>query len=334
MNTLFSPWALIVCIMMSGCEAGSRYNETVIPTFNFEKTIEFRQKLSDYGLFAGELANLQPAEGVHVLELSSVLFTDFAHKLRTAKLPENTQITLEGSENLVFPNGTILTKTFYYINDEQNPHLGKNIIETRLLIKNDDKWNAATYVWNDAQNDASLEESGLRKSIAWQDHTGEKLGTSYAVPSSNDCLTCHQHNNRVVPLGPTVRNLNRQVMQDNQSSNQLHSLQSMGALYSFAIDEQVRMVDYNDTTASLENRARAYLALNCAHCHQPAGWEEATERQFDFRYATSLRRSGILYSEDKITRALQSGDMPLTGTTMLDHDGMDIVIEYLSELSR
>jgi mono/diheme cytochrome c family protein len=45
------------------------------------------------------------------------------------------------------------------------------------------------------------------------------------------------------------------------------------------------MPDPADTTASLTNRARAYLHTNCSQCHRPGG---PTGSSMDFRYTTAL----------------------------------------------
>ncbi|MEN8732437.1 MAG: hypothetical protein ABF321_07685, partial [Bacteroidia bacterium] len=84
--------------------------------------------------------------------------------------------------------------------------------------------------------------------------------------------------------------------------------------------------------ASLEERGRAYLAMNCAHCHNPNSWERSAEREFDFRYETPFTEAGILYEEDKIKQALQDREMPLIGTTMLDEEGINLIIEYIESL--
>jgi mono/diheme cytochrome c family protein len=92
------------------------------------------------------------------------------------------------------------------------------------------------------------------------------------------------------------------------------------------------MVDYKDISAALNDRGRAYLAMNCAHCHNPTGWEGATERQFDFRYEIPLSETGILYEKDKIKRALQDGEMPFIGTTLADDEGINLIVDYLDSL--
>src|SRR6185369_13968016 len=49
-----------------------------------------------------------------------------------------------------------------------------------------------------------------------------------------------------------------------------------------------RFAQPNDETAPLEERARAWLYANCAHCHQPGG---TTPVSLDFRYETSLAKT-------------------------------------------
>ena len=43
----------------------------------------------------------------------------------SVKVPAGTQMTKSSDETIDFPNGTILTKTFYYYNDERDTTLGK-----------------------------------------------------------------------------------------------------------------------------------------------------------------------------------------------------------------
>ena len=109
--------------------------EVEIPDFNFPQTVVFEQNLSAYTIFEGIPADLMPSSDFHLLELSSILFTDYAYKQRLVKVPEGTQMTRLNDGSIDFPDGTILTKTFFHYNDERDTSLGKRIIETRLLIK-------------------------------------------------------------------------------------------------------------------------------------------------------------------------------------------------------
>jgi uncharacterized repeat protein (TIGR03806 family) len=303
-----------------------------IPDFNFPKTIVFEDSLSAYEVFVGAPSDLVYSEDFELLELTSILFTDYAYKQRLVKIPMGTKMMRLDDGSLEFPNGTILTKTFYYYNDERDTSLGKNIIETRLEIKENDRWNVATYLWNKDQTEALLELEGVDKAVSWIAENGTNYSTMYHVPSENECMTCHQSKSEVIPLGPTLKNLNRNVERDSAVLNQLSHLQAEGLLSAFSIGEVGKMVDYNDLNASIEERGRAYLAMNCAHCHNPNSWERSAEREFDFRHSTPLNQAGILFEEDKIKRALEDGEMPLIGTTLPDQEGIDLVIEYLDSL--
>lgn len=306
--------------------------EIQIPDFNFAKTVTFETDLSAYNIFQGAPADLIPEEGFELLELTSSLYTDHALKQRLVKVPDGEQIQKQSDGSLQFPNGTILSKTFYYFDDDRDTSLGKNIIETRLLIKEENTWNAATYIWNEAQTDAVLELDGLDVQISWVNKSGTTKSTLYHVPTENECMTCHQSNSTMIPLGPTVQNLNRRVERNGATINQLSHLQGAGILNPFSSSQEPVMVDYNNNSASLAQRGRAYLHMNCAHCHNPNSWERSAEREFDFRYETPFDQAGIAYEEEKIRRAVEDSEMPLIGTTLIDDKGVSLIVEYLESL--
>ncbi|MBR9923151.1 MAG: hypothetical protein GYB31_20165 [Bacteroidetes bacterium] len=322
----------LILLLVISCRKEYINIDIEIPDFNFPKTLVFEDSLSSYEIFEGTPSDLSPSEGFELLELSSVLFTDYSHKQRLVKIPEGTQMTKSNDEKIDFPNGTILTKTFFYYNDERDTTLGKRVIETRLEIKENDIWNIATYIWNQNQTDAILKVDGLDTPITWIDENGISRSTVYHIPSENECMTCHQSNSTMTPLGPTLRNLNRNVHRNGSTLNQLTHLQNVGVLNNFSANQIGQMVNYDDPNTSLEERGRAYLAMNCAHCHNPGSWERSADREFDFRYDTPFNEAGILFEEEKIKRVLQDGEMPLIGTTMLDDEGVDLIIQYLNSL--
>lgn len=307
-------------------------DDVVVPEFNLPKTVVFEKKLSAYNIFDGSPTDLIPTSDFHLLELSSTLFTDYARKQRLVKIPAGTQLTNLGDNSLGFPDGTILVKTFYYYHDERDPSLGKRIIESRLLIKENDTWNTATYIWNEAQTDATLELDGFDTQVSWINNNGNSNSILYHIPNQNECFTCHQSNATLTPLGPTPRNLNRSVRRNEEHINQINHLQSIGLLDDFQIGELSTIVDYKNLEASLSERARAYLAMNCAHCHNPSGWKKSNQRRFDFRYEIPLDQTGILYKKEKISRTMMNGRMPFIGTTILDKEGISLIVDYLKSL--
>jgi uncharacterized repeat protein (TIGR03806 family) len=332
-KTIFCITGLVSIIIIACTPDGIRPNRKVtIPDFDFPETIVFEQKLSAYNIFQGNASDLIPASDFHLVELSSILFTDYAHKQRLVKVPAGTKMTRTNDGSVDYPDGTILTKTFFYQNDERDPSLGKRIIETRLEIKENGTWNIATYLWNQEQTDATLALDGSDTKVSWISADGSSQSTLYHVPSQNECMTCHQSNSVISPIGPSLRNLNRMVERNGAILNQLSHLQAVGALNDFDVSQVSQMVDYNDARFSLAERGRAYLDINCAHCHNPSGWDYATERQFDFRYETPLAQSGILFEEDKIVNALMDRVMPFIGTTMLDEEGVSLIKEYIESL--
>lgn len=331
-SIIISTVGLSILLVAACKKDDDRNNEVAIPTFDFAQTVTFEQSLSAYNIFDGTPSNLTPTTDFHLLELSSVLFSDHSQKQRLVKVPAGSQMTSYSNGAVDYPNGTILTKTFFYYVDERDTSLGKRIIETRLLIKESDTWNVATYLWNQAQTDANLTTSGYDTPVSWISDEGNSLSTTYHVPTQNECMTCHQSNETLTPLGPTLRNLNRVVERNGSSLNQISHLQSIGVLNAFPASELSQMIDYNDLGASLSERGRAYLAMNCAHCHNPHGWDTPAEVGFDFRYEIPLNQTGISGEKDRIINSVSDGEMPFIGTTMMDHEGVDLIIEYLESL--
>ena len=303
---------------ISACQKGDSDFEVQIPDFNFPQTISFESNLSAYNIFEGTPSNLIPSDDFELLELSSALFTDYAHKQRLVKIPDGTKLSKWSSIVLDFPDGTILTKTFFFYKDDRDTSLGKRIIETRLLIKESGTWNIATYLWNESQTDATLKLDGHNTQVSWINKKGNNRSTLYHVPTQNECMTCHQSSSSMTPIGPTLQDLNRTVNRDNIELNQLTHLQSIGLLEQFSVTDIPQMVDYNDMNASLSERGRAYLAMNCAHCHNPEAWNTPAEKDFDFRYEIPFELTGIQNGKDQISRNILNREMPFIGTTIMD----------------
>ncbi|MEL6721011.1 MAG: hypothetical protein AAFP82_20075, partial [Bacteroidota bacterium] len=329
--------AIVLIPLLNSCNLVELFDrrrgiDATIPDFDFPTSITFKQQLSEYNIFQGTPNNLQPTDAYHLLELSSILYTDYAKKQRLVKVPAGTSMTKNPDGTIDFPDGSILVKTFYYYKDERDTTLGKSIIETRLLIKEADVWNIATYLWNDEQTDASLLLEGLDTPVNWITANGSNRATLYHVPDENECIACHQANDKMIPLGTTLRNLNRNVIRNNVSVSQIEHLQSIGVLSQFNLSSIAQITDYTDASASLEKRARAYMDLNCSHCHNPDAWAESAREGLDFRYETSLGQTGILEEINEIKEAVADGEMPFIGTTLIDEEGVDLIIRYIEGL--
>jgi uncharacterized repeat protein (TIGR03806 family) len=234
-----------------------------------QKGFQFKDKLSDYGFFSGKLNQLHPVSKVFSYELSSALFTDYAVKDRFIFLPVGTLIGYNQNGVLDFPDSTIIIKNFSYINTAQQ----KIMIETRLLVKDpwDKRWKVMNYLWDEAQTDAVKHITGAKLSITLPDEGGNKISTVYQVPNTNDCKRCHINNDLLTPIGPKARNLNFIIA--GQQVNQLEQWVSQGRLSGLPDKVKInRLPDWKDNKHfSLDQRARAYLDINCAHCHIQGG---------------------------------------------------------------
>jgi len=232
------------------------------------------EKLSDYQFFSGELHKLNPSEGVLPYEVITPLFSDYAEKARFVWIPQGTSAKVADlDESFEFPIGAVLIKNFYYYNDARSPELGKQLIETRLLINRESGWDALTYVWDELQTEAYLEIAGEVRKVNWIDHRGEPKNTTFIIPNKNQCKGCHEYKKELQPIGPKVRNLNKPYGYNDGQMNQLEKWQQLGYLEKIkeTSDELPRVANWKDQDALLDYRALAYLEINCGICHGEHG---------------------------------------------------------------
>lgn len=85
--------------------------------------------------FEREMFHLKPKDGVYEFGLSTPLFTDYAKKQRLIKLPPSTTFEITPEGEMVFPDITLIAKTFYYPPLRGKRNNINRIIETRLLQK-------------------------------------------------------------------------------------------------------------------------------------------------------------------------------------------------------
>ncbi len=286
----FSILGIVIMIaFLAGCNAKKEPQEQeVLKTINPENqeinTYSMGKAwLSEYGFFEGNLADLQPAANVVPYELNTPLFSDYAYKKRFIYFPEGASARYQEKEALDFPVGTVLIKNFYYPNDFRDEAgrqsagrqsaKGKKILETRLLVYEEDGWKPLSYLWNEEQTDASFEILGATIPVQWTHDDGQIKQTNYIVPNLNQCKSCHVKDKTLVPIGPTARQLNRENEFDGEEQNQLDYLAAHGYLTDLpAAENRPALPLWNDPESdTLQQRALAYLDINCGSCHNPGG---------------------------------------------------------------
>ncbi|MEM5566013.1 fibronectin type III domain-containing protein [Psychroserpens sp. AS72] len=328
-NTDYDLYVKAVC-----SESNMSSNSQVITftTLAIPVIPEFRPTLSELNLYVGDLENIEITPYGFEYDLHSTLYTDYASKQRFFVLPTGEKLTYDGEGLPIFPNNSIIAKTFYYNNNETDLSQGKHIIETRVLIKIDGSWESGNYKWNDTQTEASLDSNGSIVPVSWIDANSESNSINYEIPSSTDCFTCHQNGGETVPIGPKMRTINF----DFNGSNQIQQLIDNDMLDGLTDPTSVSLLPrWDDTTVSLDRRARAYMDINCAHCHTQGGF---CEEQSNLRlsYETAFIESSISESSSSILARIQNTipqyGMPLIGTTIIHEEGVDLLIEYIDSL--
>lgn len=312
--------------------------------------------LSEYRLFSNGGAQV-PNERVYPYDLVTPLFTDYAAKYRFVYVPMGTSAEYDDRESFDFPVGTVLVKTFAYPADFRKPSENIRLVETRLLIHQDAGWNAWAYVWDEDMSDARLKVAGKTLPMSWTDKNGVERSTQYVVPNKNQCKGCHVLGDTIAPIGPKARNLNMTYEYDSGPENQLAFWSGHGLLRGAPEPDQAPAIPrFDDPDADLDARARAYLDVNCAHCHRAEGpgstsglfltWWEDNKTSWGYKkrpVAAGRGSGGLDYdispgqpAESILIYRLKSTDpgvmMPELGRTMVHDEGLDLLKDWIKSL--
>jgi uncharacterized repeat protein (TIGR03806 family) len=302
------------------------------------------------------------------------LFSDYAGKFRTVWMPQGLQASYKKEGSFEFPVGTIVSKTFFYVRDGAQLSRGDiyfsrtkapeldlakvQLIETRLMVRRAAGWAVFPYVWNDAQTEATLQRSGDIRDIVLTQPRGKPLSFTYAVPNVNQCAGCHATNHttkELQPIGLQATHINHPAFDDVQKS-QLQKL-AMAGLMTDVPATMPTTVRWTDTSLSLDARARNYLDINCAHCHNEKGpadtsalWLNASV-QDSARWGvckspvaagqgTGGRMFGIVPGkpdESILLYRLETTDpgkmMPELGRSVAHAEGVALIRQWISEMS-
>jgi len=248
---------LVLAVLLSACSPGNAAG----PDLEIILAEAPAGTLSAYGLFEDAAAS-RSAKGVVAYDLVNPLFSDHAAKQRFVFVPGGKAAQYDSEDVFDFPVGSVLIKTFVFAPDMRLPEAGAYKLETRLLIRKQNGWAAYPYVWNEDGTQAVYTPVGARRTVETISPDGARLRISYSVPNQNQCKTCHQAGDTLSPLGPKARNLGKK--------NQLDEWAAAGILEGVPATRPVAPSVY-DLSQPLDTRARAWLDINCAHCHKPDG---------------------------------------------------------------
>src|SRR5262249_31081408 len=151
------------------------------------------------------------------------------------------------------------------------------------------EWKGYSYEWNAAGTDGNLLDTS--KTVAYQiNESGQTVTQKWYYPARGECFTCHNDATGNV-LGIQTRQLNGDFdyspfggVIDNQLRTLAH-IKVTASMSAKKIKNAPRFYAHGDTSATLEERARTYLHVNCSHCHRPGS---GVPVPIDLRYDTPL----------------------------------------------
>ena len=273
-------------------EAIAKFINGNLPTTTPVGNLGIPTLLSQTGAFSN-LAALTPSPGFIPYDMIEPFWSDGAAKSRWMAIPNNgsydtadEQITFSNDDAWDFPRGSVLIKHF---------EVGGQRLETRFEVKGDDDvYYYLAYKWNAAETDATLFSDAIDEDV-----TVNGVTQSWHYPSRNECVSCHFPQNGSV-LGPKTRNLNSAILFPSSGviMNQLVNFSELGLITETITDVNVSSYPAvsakDDLNASLEDRARSYIDVNCSSCHNPTVENIA---MFDARYTTPIENQNIIYGD-------------------------------------
>ncbi len=320
----------------------------------------FPRKLSDTGLFRSTAKN-ELAEGVLPYDTNVEMWSDGAGAERFIALPGNSTISKfakgdfskgETQGAWKFPTNTVFAKTIY-IEQERGNSTSRRRLETQLLHYTGDDWKAYSYHWNRDQNDAVLFD-GEGREETYQVKTsasGKPEAWTWRYSNRTECMVCHLTRTGTIHSFASFQ-LDKPATSNGKSANQLELLKKLG-IFEHPIPQYQRMASLADEQASVNDRARAYLHVNCSHCHRFGGsgastidfrWEMANDKMLAIDVAPTQgtfgldnphvitpgrpQESVLLYRFAKLGR----GHMPYLGAQEVDGNALKLLERWVHGL--
>jgi putative heme-binding domain-containing protein len=337
----------------------------LVPNPDAKKAANFPRKLSETGLLTST-AKRTVAPGVYPYVINAEPWLDHATAERMLALPDDSTIrifdqpqrivtTAYWSSRLFFPKDAVLAKTISIEMERGNP-ASNRFLETQILHFDGLEWFGYTYRWNDAQTDAELVPAAgadMELDIKDTKAPGGRRKQTWHFSSRAQCLMCHNG-----WAGSTLAFTAEQLNGDDQLE-QMQKLKLIaravpkGGKAEGKIRIAVPMCDPHDTGKDVAIRARSYLDVNCAHCHQFGGGGTAT---IDLKAQTNLNAmkavgvkpvqgtfnipdASIITPGDPLRSVLYyriaktgPGRMPHIGSEVVDERGVELIHDWIRAL--
>lgn len=324
---------------------------------------KFPTKLSETGLFA-DVAKHEPAPGVVPFSITAEPWADFATAARFVALPGSSSaelhrepIEVPGSmfhQQFVFPKDGVLMKTLS-MEMTAGKTASRRRLETQLLHYDGRNWRGYSYRWSEDEKDAMLVgAAGEDRPLEVKDAKapGGKRVQTWHYPGRNECFVCHN---------PWTENRLSFNLPQLNGARELSRLEKMAVVK--RVDDAAAkggdppdapLVNPYDESATLDRRARSYLQVNCAHCHQfGAGGTAEIELRSKIPLAETklltppkqgafgIREAQIVAPGDPDRSVLYfrvaktgHGRMPHIGSELVDEAAMKLLHDWIEQLPR
>ncbi len=331
------------------------------PDIGTSMTVDFPKRLSETGLFV-DTENQTPALGVVEYSINAHHWADGTTSRQWVAVTDGDPITQfdrsnwevgQVSGHFSFPHDTVFAKTVS-IQTDPTDAATKRRLETQILHRYKDEFKAYNYIWNEEQTDALLQPNEpAYTDLEVKDPIAKLSGGSrkqiWTHASRDQCALCHIWSAGTVH-GFKVDQLNRRHA--NESENQLDKFYALGLLDQLP-EKTGPAISPSDVEAPLEQRAREYLSLNCAHCHRNGGGgtaaialnksvalndtrmidQPAAQGSFGITNPQIISsgapgRSALLYRLSKTG----PGHMPHFGTNVIDQQGVELIRDWITSL--
>lgn len=217
-------------------------------------------------------------------EVNAPLWTDGAFKERYIAIPPGTSVIYDDTaDTYAYPDRAMVIKNFSVDTIPGNP-ASRILYETRFsgvrIVNGKERWYLWTYHWKTDQTDADLvPDAGESATVnVYRNGTANPpFLKKWRFPSKLQCAACHrvQGTGGRTVLAFFTAQLNK-PLSTAPTVNQLDRLFTLGVLKTKDgskpdFSKSPKWAHWDDASASLELRARSYIAANCSGCHGTRG---------------------------------------------------------------
>ncbi len=313
----------------------------------------FPARLSQTGLFTS-VAEHTPASGVTPYSINAEPWADYAVAERFVAVPGDGQIQPHGA-TWTFAKDSVLAKTLSLEMEHGNPS-SRRRIETQILHFDGLEWQPYTYRWNEDQTDAVLVGSAGAEAVfeVVDPHSPEgRRRQTWRYASRAECQRCHNKWSGP-PLGFHASQLDKEHGYGDAVASQLDALAQMRLFAKPVLPAQRRpLADPHNKAANLDDRARAYLHVNCSHCHRMhAGGAVLSKMTYDLPLEETnmlgarptqgtfgIHSAAVIAPGDPFRSVLWyrmaklgNGHMPHLGSTEIDREGLELIYAWIRQL--